>query len=118
MAYFVINGSDFSHLVNKLRVSRAHNYNAQANAAGDTVVDYINVKRTLEVGFIAMPEAEAKQLLAALSAFSVTVEYRDPKSGVLEAGVECIAPQIDNDYYTIQSGRVMLNGFTVKLAEL
>lgn len=119
MAYLTINGVDFSHLVNELRVTRAHNYNSQTNAAGDTVVDYINVKRTIEAGFISMPETEAKALLTVLDAFSVTLGYRDPKSGVLETGVACIVPEVEADYYTIQSsGLVMLNGFTVEFTEL
>lgn len=118
MAYLTINGADFSHLVNELRVTRAHNYNAQTNAAGDTVVDYINAKRTVTAGFIAMPEAEAEALLSALGAFSVTLGYRDPKSGVLETGVACIVPEVETDYYTIQDGRVMINGFTAEFTEL
>lgn len=118
MAYLTINGVDFSHLVNELRVSRAHNFNAQTNAAGDTVVDYVNVKRTITAGFVTMPEAEAKALFAELGAFSVTLGYRDPKSGVLEDDAVYIVPEVEADYYTIQTGRVLLNGFTAEFTEL
>lgn len=118
MAYLTINGTDFSHLVSELRVNKAHNYNAQTNAAGDTVVDYINAKRTIEVGFIHMPAETVKGLLAALDAFSVSVGYRDPVTNAMVSGVSCIVPDISLDYYTIQSGRVMTKGFTVKLNEL
>ena len=47
MAYFKINGVDYSMYVNALKVSRECNYNAQTNANGDTVVDYINTKRNI-----------------------------------------------------------------------
>ena len=91
MAYLTINGTDFSKLVSELRVTKAHNYNAQTNAAGDTVVDYINAKRTIEVGFKPMMAAEVKPLLAALDAFRVTVGYRDPITNAMVSGVTCIA---------------------------
>ena len=47
MAYFKIGTTDYSKYVNALKVDRGANYNAQTNAAGDTVVDYINHKRTI-----------------------------------------------------------------------
>ena len=117
MAYLTINGTDFSKLVSELRVTKAHNYNAQTNAAGDTVVGYINAKRTIEVGFRPMMAAEIRPLLTALDTFSVTVGYRDPITNAMVSGVACIAPKIDVDYYTISS-RVMLNGFTADFNEL
>lgn len=54
MAYFKIGDVDFSLYVNSLKVSKTANYSAQTNAAGDTVVDYINSKRTIEVGIIPL----------------------------------------------------------------
>jgi hypothetical protein len=52
MAYFKIGEIDFSPYVNSLKINKSANYNAQTNAAGNTVVDYINSKRTIEVGII------------------------------------------------------------------
>ena len=54
MSYFKINNVDYSMYVNELKVSKDVNYNAQTNAAGDTVVDYVNKKRTIEVGIIPL----------------------------------------------------------------
>ena len=54
MAYFKINDIDFSDYVNELKINKSANYNVQTNAAGDSVVDYINKKRTIEVGIIPL----------------------------------------------------------------
>ena len=47
MAYFKIGDTDFSAYVNGLKVNKNAVYNSQTNASGDTLVDYINSKRTL-----------------------------------------------------------------------
>ena len=117
MAYFKIGNVDFSHLVRSLNVAKSHNYNAQTNAAGNTVVDYINTKRTLDVGFIYMDDSAMAELQAAVNGFAVTVTYRDPLTNALETA-NCIAPEIEADYYTIQPGRVLYNEFELEFTEL
>ena len=117
MAYFKIGDTDFSHLVRSMNIAKAHNYNAQTNAAGNTVVDYINTKRTIEVGFIYMNDSDMAALQAAVDSFAVTVTYRDPKTNALEVA-SCIAPEIEADYYTIQADRVLYNELTVEFTEL
>ena len=117
MAYFKIGNVDFSHLVRSLNVAKAHNYNAQTNAAGNTVVDYINTKRTLEVGFIYMDDSAMSELQAAVNEFAVTITYRDPLTNALETA-NCIAPEIEADYYTIQADRVLYNEFELEFTEL
>jgi hypothetical protein len=118
MAYFKINGTDFSQYVNELKVKKSSNYNAQTNAAGDTVVDYINTKRQIEVGIITLNESDAQTILAAVEGFNVLISYRDPRTGALVENVNCIIPDTDVDYYTIQSNKVMLNDFKLKFTEL
>ena len=118
MAYFKINDVDFSQYVESLKVKKSVNYNAQTNAAGNTVVDYINSKRTIEVGIITINEADAKAILTACAAFNVSISYRDPATGVLVEDVNCIIPSTDVDYYTIQTDKVMLNDFKLKFSEL
>ena len=117
MAYFKIGDTDFSHLVRSMNINKAHNYNAQTNAAGNTVVDYINTKRTIEVGFIYMDDSDMSQLQTALDGFAVTITYRDPKTNALEVA-SCIAPEIEADYYTIQADMVLYNEFDVEFTEL
>ena len=118
MAFFMIGSLDFSHVVNELKVTKAANYNAQTNAAGNTVVDYINTKRTIEVGIIPLDDAAMAALMGAVDAFDVSISYRDPKTNALVSGVHCIAPEVEAEYFTIQAGRVLYKAFTLEFIEL
>lgn len=118
MAYFKIGNTDFSPFVNSLKVTNAHTYNSQTNAAGDTVVDYINTKRTIEVGIIPLTDTNMATLLAAVNAFSVTISFRNPQTNQLEEGVSCIIPDNDVEYYTIQADKVMYEALTLTFTEL
>ena len=96
MAYFKIGDKDFSAYVNQLTVNKEANYNAQTNAAGNTVVDLINQKRT----------------------FNVSISFINPLTGGLEDGVNCIIPSSGVDFYTIQINKVMYKTFTLEFIEL
>lgn len=118
MAYFKIGATDYSKYVNALKVDKEANYNAQTNAAGNTVVDFINHKRTIEVGIIPLDGAAMAALQAAIDAFNVSISFRDPKTGALAEGVNCIIPSNGVDYYTIQANKVMFKAFTLQFVEL
>lgn len=118
MAYFKIDGIDFSHCVNSLKVSTAANYSAQTNAAGNTVVDYVNSKRTIEVGIIPVDGETMAQLKAEITAFCVPIAFRNPDTNELAEDVLCIIPDNEVDYYTIQANRVSYNPFTLTFVEL
>ena len=118
MAYFKIGGVDFSHCVSGLKITRSNNYNAQTNAAGDTVVDYINRKRGFEVGIIALNDSDMQNLMDAIDNFNVSISYRDPQTGALVEGVNCIIPDTDIEYYTIQANKVSFKACTLKFTEL
>ena len=118
MAYFKIGSNDYSTYVNKLKVDKNNNYVSQTNAAGDTVVDYINSKRTIEVGIIPLTDIEMKRLQADLDKFNVSISFRNPQTGSLESNVNCIIPSSGVDYYTIQANKVLYNAFTITLIEL
>lgn len=118
MAYFKIDGVDYSTFVNELKVKKATNYNAQTNAAGDTVVDYINSKREIEVGIIPLDDADMSKLLTAIDAFNVSISFRNPQTNALEEDVNCIIPDSDVEYYTIQVNKVMYNALTLTFTEL
>lgn len=118
MAYFKIGDTDFSHLVRELKITKEHNYNAQTNAAGNTVVDYINSKREVEVGIITVDEADAKAVLNAVDGFNVLISFRDPRTGALVEGMNCIIPETDIEYYTIQTDKVIVNEFELTFTEL
>ena len=117
MAYFKINDVDFSHCVNKLEIKEKANYNAQTNAAGDTVVDYINHKRQVTVGIIPLTDEDMQHLLFATINFEMTISYRDPHNGHLDT-INCILPENAVSYYTIQTGKTLFNAFTLTFTEL
>lgn len=118
MSYFKIDGVDYSHYVNELKVGKETKYNAQTNAAGDTVVDYINSKRVIEVGIIPLHAVEMAALLNAIDGFSVSISFRNPQTNELEENVNCIIPNSNIEYYTIQVNKVMYNGLTLTFTEL
>ena len=118
MAYFKIGDTDFSMYVKGLKITKAAAYNAQTNAAGDTVVDYINTKRKIEVGIIPLGEMEMAEIQEAIDAFNVSISFRNPHTNTLEEGVNCIIPSSDVDYYTIQSNKVLYKACTLTFTEL
>lgn len=118
MAYFKIGSTDFSTYVSGLKISTDVNYNAQQNANCDTVVDYINKKRTFEVEIIPLDSISMAKLLEAIDAFSVSISFRNPKTNLLETGVSCIIASHDVSYYTIQDSKIMYQKFNLKFNEL
>lgn len=121
MTYFQLGDIDFSHYVNELKIKRGANYNAQTNAAGDTVVDYINHKVTLEVGFVPLDMSEMYELYSYLDNFTVSITFYDPQSVGSRhlTTIECIVPTLDIEYYTIQSEeKTLFKPFTLKFTQL
>ena len=118
MAFFKIGNVDFSMYVNELTIKKEHNYNAQTNAAGDTVVDYINSKREIEVGIIPLNDTAMANLQAAIEAFNVSISFRNPKTNELETNINCIIPDNQIEYYTIQTNKVMYKELKLTFIEL
>ena len=117
MAYFKINNIDFSGITSGLKVSKAANYSAQTNAAGNTVVDYINSKRTIEVTIIPLGDVDMKKLKTELDKFSVSIIYREPSTNAL-ATVAAYIPAEEIEYYTIQANKVMYKAVNLTFYEL
>ena len=118
MAFLKINNTDYSNIVNSLKVKKTANYTSQTNAAGDTVVDYINSKRELEVGIIPLDADKMRALQQAIAAFSVSVSFLDPDTNTLAENVACIIPNAEPEYYTIQVNNVSFKAFTITIKEL
>lgn len=117
MAYFKIGENDYSAIVNELTVTSEARYNAQVNAAGNTVIDYINTKRVLTIGFIPLGAEKMKELQTAISQFTMAVSFRNPATNELET-INCYVPTEEIKYYTIQTDRVLYNAMTVEFIEL
>lgn len=118
MAYFKIDGVDFSTYVNELKIKKNFNYNAQSNANGDMVVDKINSKREIEVGIIPLTDEAMVALQVAINAFNVSISFRNPMTNELEENVNCIIPSSGVEYYTIRADKVMFNAFSLTFTEL
>lgn len=118
MAYFKIGANDYSMYVNALKIKSSANYNAQTNAAGNTVVDYINKKRTIEVGIIPLNDNVMTQLQTDIANFNVSLSFLNPNTKQLETSVNCIIPDSEVEYYTIQVDRVMYKAFNLSFEEL
>lgn len=118
MAYFKIGGNDFSMCVNKLDIAKTANYTQQTNAAGNSVVDYINTKRTITVGIIPLTAEDMRTLQASLADIDVSISFLNPETNEIEEDVMCILPSSAVSYYTIQAGKVLFNAFTLTFTEL
>ena len=118
MAYLKINNTDYSNIVNSLQVKTAANFTSQTNAAGDTVIDYINSKRVIEVGIIPLDNAKMQALLQDIAAFSVSLTFLDPLTGTLAENVACFVPNNEPDYYTIRQDKVTFKNFSLTFNEL
>lgn len=118
MAYFKINDNDYSNIVNSLQVKKTNNYTSQTNAAGDTVVDYINSKRVIEVGIIPLDADKMLALQQDIAAFGVFVSFLDPNTNTLAEDVACIIPNTEPEYYTIQINKVSFKALKITIQEL
>lgn len=116
--FFKINDNDYSMYVNKLVVGKEHFYKSMTNAAGNTLVKYVNSKRTIEVGIIPLDSEAMAHFLTDVDKFNVTISYRDPKTNTLVENVKCIIPNNLVEYYTIQSGNVSYKAFSLQIKEL
>lgn len=118
MAYFKINNIDYSMYVNSLEITTNTNYNAQTNAAGNTVVDYINQKRQIKVGIIPLDNSIMANLKTAIDNFNVNISFLNPNTKTLEENVDVIIPSNEIKYYTIQVNKVSFEGLTLTFTEL
>ena len=118
MEYFKINNTDFSKYVNSLNVTETANFSAQVNAAGNTVCDFINKKRSIEVGIIPLDSEAMVALQSAISGFNVTISLRNPNTGLLEENINCIIAENAVSYYTIRADKVLYNAFSLIFTEL
>lgn len=118
MSYFKIGENDYSLYVNELKVNRNVTYRAQTNAAGNTVVDNANTKRTVEVGIIPLSNDVMEQLMNDIAQFKVYLSFRDPKTNNLAENVLCIIPESEVEYYTIQAGKIMFKACSLSFTEL
>lgn len=118
MTYFKIGDKDFSNRVSSLKIQKTSVYNAQTNANGDSVIDYINSKRTIDVGIIPLDAKELLEIQSAIAPFNVSLSFLNPETNTLETNVNCIIPQNDVDYYTIRADKTLTKAMNLSFTEL
>ncbi len=116
--YFKINNHDYSMYVNKLQVTKKHNYKEATTAAGNKVVKYINSKRKITVGIIPLDADAMATLLTDINSFQVSISYRDPETNTLVENVQCIIPTHAPEYFTIRADKVTYKALTLQIEEL
>ena len=117
MVYFKINDTDYSMYTAGLKITNASNYTSQTNAHYDTVVDYINDQKTIEVEIISLDDTVMQQLTADISGLGMSISYLSPKTKELNT-ISCILPSTNIEYYTIQQGKVSFKKVKLKFTEL
>ena len=118
MAYFKINGHDYSMYVNQLKIGNQVTYKSAVNAAGNTVVKYVATKRLFTVGIIPLDDSAMAALHKDINNFKVSISYREPSTNELVENVQCIIPLNEVEYYTIQADKVMYKAFLLTIKEL
>lgn len=123
MAYLKIGSTDLSPYVKGLSVS----YNAIVgddagrDARGVMGFTWITEKHALEVTFRPMLEADAQRILALMTGaaerYTFSVTFRDPATGGNVTGTY-YRGDVKTQYYTIQTGNVLLQEWSVKLVEV
>ena len=117
--YFKINDIDFSSYVSSLKVGYEVlvSDNSGRNAAGDTVIDIVNRKYKIYVGFRHTTGDEMKSLLDAIKDYVVSVGFRNPKNGDITT-ISAYIGTPEPDYYTIQGNTVIYKPLNLNFIEL
>ncbi len=119
MAYFKINNKDFSSYVSTMKVGfeTLVSDDSGRNANGDTVIDVINHKVKLYIGFRHLLEEEMQELLAAISDYVVKVSFLNPKTKELTT-ITTYTGTPEPEYYTIQPTHTIYKPMTLNFIEL
>lgn len=119
MSYLILNGVDVSDYVKGLKIGYETLVSDKSgrNANGDTVVDVINRKVKIYVVFRPLFDNEMIRLLDAISNFTLTVRYRDARTGnILSA--ECYTGTPEPEYYRIIDGKTIYKDMSLNFIEL
>ena len=119
MAYFKINGEDFSHLVSGMKVGRETlvSDNSGRNAAGDTVIDVVNTKYKLYITLRHTTQEEMDSFLNAIMDYVVEVEFLNPMTSDWET-ITTYTGTPEPEYYTIQDNHIIFKPMSLNFIQL
>ena len=67
---------------------------------------------------LLLNDADMAALENAIAPFNVSISYRDPQTNKLIENMNCIIPEDEVEYYTIQANKVMYKAFSLSFQEL
>lgn len=117
MSYLKIKEVDYSSFVSGLKVDKSFNYNAQTNAAGNTLVDLVNSKYSVEATIIPLDSTTMATLQEALNSFKCQISFLNPQTKQLTT-INAIVSDVKVEYYTIQASKTLYKAFTITFKEL
>lgn len=119
MAYFKVNGKDFSHLVSGLKVGYETlvSDNSGRNAAGNTVIDVINRKIKVYVTLRHTTKSEMNEFLASIRDYVVNVSFLNPETNAFTT-INAYTGTPEPEYYTIQAKTTIYKPMSLNFIEL
>lgn len=116
--YFVINDTDFSHLVSGMKVGYETlvSEDSGRNAAGNTVLDVINKKIKVYLTLRHTTADEMRGFLAAIQDYVVIVSFLDPITQKLTT-IQAYTGTPEPEYYTI-SNKTIFKPLSLNFIEL
>lgn len=119
MTYLKINGTDVSYLVKSLKVGYETLVadNSGRNAAGNTVLDVVNKKVKLYVGFRPMDDVDMKKLLATFDNYVIPVSYLDSKTNTIKT-ITCYTGTPEPEYYWVLNDKVLYKAMELNFIEM
>lgn len=119
MTYLKINGTDVSNLVKSLKVGYETLVadNSGRNAAGNTVLDIVNKKVKLYVGFRPMDDVDMKKLLGTFADYVIPVSYLDSKTNTIKT-ITCYTGTPEPEYYWVLNDQVLYKAMELNFIEM
>lgn len=117
--YFSINNKDFSSLVSGLKIGYETLVSDKSgrNAAGDSVIDVINMKHKLYVTLRHTTQEEMQSFMAAIADYVVTVRFLNPKTNATTT-ITTYTGTPEPEYYTIQGNHIIYKPMSLNFIEL
>lgn len=116
--FLKLNDLDISKYTKGLVVEKEYKYNAQTNAAGNTVIDLINAKRTITATIIPLSTDIAAAIAQQTDNLVLSVSFLNPNTNLLEENVNCYIPSTEIEYLMILPEKKLTNEFELTFTEL
>ena len=119
MAYFKVNNTDLSNLVQGMKIGYETLVadGSGRNANGDTVLDIINKKVKVYVTFRPMDGSDMRKLMDAIDPYVVNVTFLDSRNNAMTT-VNCYTGTPNPEYYWVHNNNVLYKSFELNFIEL